>query len=57
VLTVNHNRISPNVPLGMSGVELLVEVRDPAHRDQLLQALKKQSYAVETLERARYAVE
>ncbi len=57
VLTVNHNRISPNVPLGWSGVELLVEVRDQPHRDQLLQALKKQNYSVETLERARYAVE
>ncbi|HEY3332078.1 MAG TPA: threonine ammonia-lyase [Capsulimonadaceae bacterium] len=57
VLSVHHNRTSPNVALGWSGVEILVEVRDQAHRDVLLQALRTRGYAVETLEKARYAVE
>jgi threonine dehydratase len=47
VLSVHHDRISPNVPLGWTGVEVLVEVRDSSHRDQLLTALKNRDYPVE----------
>ncbi|MDX1931862.1 MAG: threonine ammonia-lyase [Capsulimonadales bacterium] len=31
VMEVTHNRISPDVPYGRTGVEMLVEVRDEAH--------------------------
>ncbi len=46
ILTVNHNRISPNVPLGSTGVELLIEVRDDSHRRDLAAALRAQGYPV-----------
>jgi threonine dehydratase len=53
VLSVHHDRISPNVPLGWTGVEVLVEVRDMNHRDQLLSALRSRNYPVEMLEDRR----
>ncbi len=50
IITVNHNRLSPHVALGMTGVELLVEVRDRGHRDQIVTALAAQGYPTEMLD-------
>ena len=49
IVTVNHNRLSPHVALGMTGVELLVEVRDTTHATQITQALATQAYPVDRL--------
>lgn len=50
VMTVNHNRIHPSVPLGWTGVELLVEVRDTEHIGQIDSLLRQNNYAVTRLE-------
>ncbi len=50
VITVNHNRLHPRVPLGMTGVELLVETRDRAHQEQVVAALGEHGYPVDKLE-------
>jgi threonine dehydratase len=50
IITVNHNRISPHVPLGATGVELLLEVRDEAHQQKLVGALHAHGYPVEMME-------
>jgi threonine dehydratase len=50
ILTVNHDRISPIVPLGSTGVELLIEVRDLDHRDHVIDALRKHGYATSMLD-------
>ena len=50
ILTVNHNRISPTVALGSTGVELLFEVRDQDHRRHLLDALRAQGYPITMLD-------
>jgi threonine dehydratase len=47
VLSVHHNHINPTVPLGWTGVEVLVEVRDKAHSDALMQTLKKNNYPID----------
>lgn len=47
IITVNHNRLSPTVAFGMTGVEILAEVRDAAHQQRILDALRAQGYPVE----------
>ncbi|HZT43190.1 MAG TPA: threonine ammonia-lyase [Chthonomonadaceae bacterium] len=47
IITVVHNRISPSVPLGQTGVEILLEVRDAEHIDQIRSALTERGYRVE----------
>ena len=49
ILTVNHDRISPVVPLGSTGVELLIEVRDEDHRDQVIESLSRNGYVISML--------
>ena len=44
VITVNHNRLSPHIALGVTSVELLIEVRDRAHQERILTALQEQGY-------------
>jgi threonine dehydratase len=50
IITVVHNRISPTVPLGQTGVELLLEVRDAAHIAQIREELPARGYRVEMLD-------
>ena len=50
IITVNHNRISPSVPLGQTGVELLLEVRDQDHIARISEGLRSLSYRVEMLD-------
>lgn len=50
IITVLHNRISPTVPLGHTGVELLLEVRDAEHIAQIRAALTERGYRVEMLD-------
>lgn len=50
IVTVNHNRLSPHVALGMTGVEFLIEVRDTSHAEQITQALASNGYPVDRLE-------
>ena len=50
VISVVHNRISPSVPLGYTGVELLLEVRDAEHIASLKTGLNANGYRVEMLD-------
>ncbi|HLK58894.1 MAG TPA: threonine ammonia-lyase [Chthonomonadaceae bacterium] len=50
IITVNHNRISPTVPLNQTGVELLLEVRDAEHIASIRQGLTAGGYRVEMLD-------
>jgi threonine dehydratase len=50
IVTVNHNRLSPHVALGMTGVELLIEVRDATHAEQIAHALSSNGYPADRLE-------
>ncbi len=46
IITVSHNRLSPTVEFGMTGVEILAEVRDAAHQTRILDALRERGYPV-----------
>lgn len=50
IITVVHNRISPSVPLGQTGVEILLEVRDAEHLALVRAELEKAGYRVEMLD-------
>jgi threonine dehydratase len=50
VISVVHNRISPSVPLGYTGVELLLEVRDADHIATIRAGLNAKGYRVEMLD-------
>lgn len=47
VLSITHDRLRPTVALGMTGVELLVEVRDKAHQHCILAALVQANYPID----------
>ena len=49
VITVNHNRLSPNLAFGVTRVELLVEVRDRAHQGRIIAALQARDYPAELI--------
>ena len=49
VITVNHNRLSPNLALGATRVELLIEVRDKAHQGRIIAALGQHGYPAELI--------
>jgi threonine dehydratase len=49
VISVVHNRISSTVPLGQTGVELLIEVRDAEHIEQIHTGLTSRGYLVKML--------
>ena len=49
VITVNHNRLSPNLALGATRVELLIEVRDRAHQERIIAALYSHGYPAELI--------
>jgi threonine dehydratase len=46
IVTVNHDRLSPRVALGMTAVELLIEVRDREHGAHIAAALTSAGYPV-----------
>jgi len=50
VITVNHNRLSPNLALGATRVELLIEVRDRAHQERIIAALARHGYPAELID-------
>lgn len=50
IITVNHNRLSSHIALGVTGVELLVEVRDRAHQERIIAALRERDYPAERLD-------
>jgi threonine dehydratase len=50
VMEVTHNRISPEVPYGWTGVEMLVEVRDAAHIADIETSLRTHSYPIRRLD-------
>lgn len=50
VIEVTHNRISPDVAYGQTGVEMLIEVRDEAHIAALTAGLTERSYPVRRLD-------
>ncbi|MCS6775777.1 MAG: threonine ammonia-lyase [Chloroherpetonaceae bacterium] len=49
IITVVHNRISPTVPLGQTGVEVLLEVRDAEHIARIREELLARNYRVDML--------
>jgi threonine dehydratase len=50
VMEVTHNRISSGVAYGMTGVEMLVEVRNEAHITALTASLTDCGYPVRRLD-------
>ncbi|MGC4046258.1 MAG: threonine ammonia-lyase [Armatimonas sp.] len=44
IMEVTHNRISPSVPYGRTGVELLIEVRGASHAEALKAHLEQRGY-------------
>lgn len=50
IISVVHNRISPSVPLGYTGVEMLLEVRDAEHIARVREGLGAHGYRVEMLD-------
>lgn len=50
VMEVRHNRISPEVPYGSTGVEMLVEIRDESHLSALTDILTTNHYPVRRLD-------
>jgi threonine dehydratase len=51
VITIRHNRLTRTIPLGKSGVEVLIEVRDKEHSDSIVAAMEKAGYYIERLDR------
>jgi threonine dehydratase len=49
VIEVIHNRTSAAVPIGHTGVEILIETRDQAHIDDLVARLKSAAYPVQVM--------
>jgi threonine dehydratase len=49
VMEVIHNRTSAAVPIGMTGVEILIETRDAGHIDELIARLKTAGYPVQVM--------
>ena len=49
IISVTHNRISSSVPLGQTGVEVLLEVRDADHITQVREGLTASRYRFEML--------
>jgi len=49
VIEVIHNRTSAAVPIGQTGVEILIETRDVAHIDELTGRLKAAGYPVQVM--------
>ncbi len=49
IIDVIHNRTSTTVPIGMTGVEILIETRDPAHIEALISAMKSAAYPVQLI--------
>lgn len=47
VINVTHDRLAPRVELGMTAVELLIEVRDFSHGARIAEALSGAGYPVE----------
>jgi len=49
VIEVIHNRTSATVPIGQTGVEILIETRDAAHIEELTSRLKAAGYPVQLM--------
>jgi threonine dehydratase len=49
VIEVIHNRTSATVPIGQTGVEILIETRDAAHIEELVGRLKSAGYPVQLM--------
>lgn len=47
LISVSHDRIKPEVPLREAEVDLVLETRDQAHRQLILDTLAKEGYKVE----------
>jgi threonine dehydratase len=50
VMQVTHNRISPEIPYGRTGVEMLLEVRDENHIEQIERELHEKGYMLRRLD-------
>lgn len=49
VIEIIHNRVSTEVPLGMTGVEIQIETRDQSHIDALTTSLRAMGYRVQVM--------
>jgi threonine dehydratase, medium form len=50
VIEVTHNRISPSVTYGKTGVEMLLEVRDDGHIAEIERSLRARGYPITRLD-------
>ncbi len=50
IMEVTHNRLSPQVPYGRTGVELLIEVQNPEHAALLERTLIERGYPVSEMQ-------
>ncbi|MGB9804168.1 threonine ammonia-lyase [Desulfofundulus sp.] len=49
VISINHDRIKPQVPLKQAEVELLLETSDVEHIEKIMSALSREGYGVERI--------
>ncbi|RKO67908.1 threonine ammonia-lyase [Desulfofundulus salinus] len=49
VISINHDRIKPQVPLKQAEVELLLETSDVEHMERVMAALTREGYRVERI--------
>lgn len=49
VIEVIHNRTSATVPIGQTGVEILIETRDASHLEELVGRLRAAGYPVQVM--------
>jgi hypothetical protein len=49
VVEVEHQRETPELPVGETGVELTLLTRDSAHCDEILATMQRWGYPVERL--------
>src|SRR5947207_5936586 len=54
VIDINHRRAAWQVPIDRTGIELIAEVRDEAHAQQLMRRLSEAGYAVQRVGAGAY---
>ena len=47
IVTIQHNRLGPHLALGVTGVEMLIEVRDRPHQDRIVATLRARGHQTE----------
>ena len=50
IVTILHNRLNPHLALGVTEVEMLIEVRDRAHQERIIAALRSEGYTAQRMD-------